>query len=154
MMKKVIILVMTLTLILGISGCNKINETFNDTYEEGDIEVFIDIEYESNIILAKDDLDIYIDNHKFYAIGNGEDKTYTFNLTPGEHTVKIAEGENHIASEEINVEKDGDAFIFTVKNHMNKVELSLKDNYNYYEKVEEAESKMDNLMDKLEEDEE
>ncbi len=99
------------------------------TFEEGDTRMYLCMDYESNLLMAKDDIDIYIDNKKFYTIKNGVEQTYTIKTVPGTHTIKLSHGFVS-ASEKIELKNDGDVFLFSIKNHTSKIDLALTYSYN------------------------
>lgn len=130
-----IIFISLLLLLCGLfTGCQQAQDIIGqDTYQEGNKEVGIEIEYKSNLIVAKDNLDIYIDNHKFYVVENGNTNTNKYMLNKGKHTLKVSAGTFHSNSVEFEVKNTGDIFTFSTKNHLNNVELWLTNSFNYYE---------------------
>lgn len=130
-----IVFIGIIILLMGLfTGCQKAQDIIGqDTYKEGNNKVGIEVKYESNFILAKDNLDIYIDNHKFYAVENGTTNINKYLLTKGKHTLKVSAGTFHSNAVEFEVKNTGDMFTFSTKNHLNNVELWLTKSFNYYE---------------------
>lgn len=119
--------------ILAFTGCGeKTSGLDEDYYVEGNQEVLVVIDYESNLLLAKEPMDIYIDNHKFYTVDNGDSNANIYMLTKGTHVLKVASGRYHYASEEFEVKNTGDYFSFTLKNDVSTVELSITESGNQY----------------------
>jgi hypothetical protein len=117
-----------------LTGCKKASDVMGvDSYQEGNKEVVITINYEGNLLFARDNLDIYIDNHKFYTVANGDENSNKYNLAEGTHTLKISAGLLHSKSVDFEVANTGDVFCFSTKNHLNHVELWMTESGNYYE---------------------
>lgn len=132
-MKKVCYMVLMIIVIFSLSGCEKkTNGLDKDYYVEGNQEVMIEIDYKSNLFLAKDDMDIYVDNHKFYTVSNGDTNINYYKLTMGTHVLKVATSTYHYASEEFTVENTGDIFSFSIKSHLNSIDLTMTNAGNYY----------------------
>lgn len=134
-MKKIIIYVMMLwSALLMLNGCGQETSGIDkDYYKEGKQEVVLGISYESNMFFAKEDMDIYIDNHKFYTVSNGDTNTNIYKLTKGTHVLKVASGVYHYAAEKFTVKNTGDCFAFSIKNHMSSVNLTMNGFVNKYE---------------------
>lgn len=103
-----------------------------DHYTEGNEEVVISIEYDANLLFAKEIMDIYIDNHKFYSVDNGDTNVNIYKLTKGTHELKVSSSIFHSDSEKFEVENTGDFFEFSIKNSTNRVQLSMTTSGNYY----------------------
>ncbi len=121
----------------GCDSCDTeaVSEFFEEAaapleYERGDTQITISIDYEANLLLAKDNLDVYLDSEHVYTIENGSYETYTFDTVPGEHTLKLSRGLFTSASQSCKVEKSGDVFLFSVKNSNSGIELALTNSYN------------------------
>lgn len=131
--KIVVLGVLMLMSILAFTGCGeKTSGLDEDYYVEGNQEVLVVIDYESNLLLAKDPMDIYIDNHKFYTVDNGDSNANIYMLTKGTHVLKVASNKYHYDAEEFEVKNTGDYFSFTIKNDASKVTLSITESGNQY----------------------
>ena len=120
-------------IIIYTTGCATIHDFANqDYFKEGNQEVAIVINYEKNMLLAKEQLDIYVDNHKFYSVKNGDSNDNVYKLSTGTHVLKIVSNNKHFAAEEFIVENTGDSFVFNVKNHMDSITLGLDTKFNIY----------------------
>lgn len=132
-------MIMIMFVLTGV-GCEKINENTTlmqegNGYKQGEKQCVINIDYQPNLIFAKDNLDIYIDETKVYTIANGEEKMYTFSLAKGEHTLKLSSGMFHSKKITFEIKDNGDVFAFVAKNHTNKLELWLSESFNYYTSI-------------------
>ena len=71
MKRKLMYIFLVIFSMLAVSGCGKETGGIGeDYYVEGKQEVTLQITYEENIFLAKENIYIYIDNHKFYTLKN------------------------------------------------------------------------------------
>ncbi len=136
----IVLVLLASVMCLTATGCDScdteaVSDFFEDMassleYERGDTRITISIDYKANLLLAKDNLDVYLDSEHVYTIENGSDETYTFDTVPGEHTLMLSRGLFTSASQSFKVEKSGDAFLFSVKNSNSGIELALTNSYN------------------------
>lgn len=132
--RRLMYIFLVIFIMLVISGCgNKTSGMDEDYYVEGNQEVILEIMYEKNFLFAKENIDIYVDNHKFYTVTNGDDNINKYNLTKGKHVLKVSSGIYHYAAEEFTVKNTGDMFVFSIKNHTNSIDLALTESANFYE---------------------
>lgn len=105
----------------------KLGDIFSsgDPYLDGEYKTILYFDYEDNLILAKDNMDIYVDGQKCYTVLHGSVNANVYNLDEGKHNVKVTSGMFHSDDEDIYVKKSGQIFYFHIKNHTTEVELSL-----------------------------
>ena len=135
MKKQIGIIGLIIVLLMSIAGCGKATKTDGldkDYYQKGAQQVRLDVEYKANFLMATESMDIYIDNHKFYTVNCGDSCNNEYSLTKGDHVLKVASSTTHYASQQFTVENTGDIFYFSIKNHLNSVDLSLTDSGNSY----------------------
>ncbi len=85
-----------LVLALGIGGCGN-DEVSQEVLQSDGSPVSITIECESNLILSRYDLDVYVDDAQQGSLDHGTTKTFELDLSDGSHTLRITEkGDNSV----------------------------------------------------------
>lgn len=85
-----------LVLALGIGGCGN-DEVSQEVLQSDGSPVSITIECESNLILSRYDLDVYVDDSLQGSLDHGTTKTFELDLSDGTHTLRITEkGDNSV----------------------------------------------------------
>lgn len=85
-----------LVLALGIGGCGN-DEVSQEVLQSDGSPVSITIECESNLILSRYDLDVYVDDAQQGSLGHGTTNTFELDLSDGTHTLRITEkGDNSV----------------------------------------------------------
>lgn len=111
-----------IALSLCFTGCTDESEDPKSS-AVADTQLNLVIDYEANLVMAKDPADIYIDGEKQFSVLNGETNYSEVMVSHGNHTITVDCG-GYTDSEEIAVESSSQAYQFHKKNHTSYVELS------------------------------
>ena len=91
------LLVIVLSSLFLLSGCNS-NEVNNDSTTNKNIEnknaVDFKIDFDSNWIFSKYDVEVFIDNTSQGVLTHGQDAEYKLNLSPGTHTFSVTKSDD------------------------------------------------------------
>lgn len=128
-MKKLLIRIFSMLLagsLLLLSGCGK--KAAPDSTEEVPVyQLYLDLTFESNLLLARYDLDVSFDGTKIAKLPHGENYTCLLEKVPrGEHKIKFVKaGESSpSAAETVDVQQD---MTFKCTLHTNGSSIEIKD---------------------------
>lgn len=94
--QKVLLAACIFVLAFVLSGCGDQEET-HDTNQANGQPVSITIECESNLLLSKYDLDVYVDDEYQGSLDHGTSKTFDIGLSEGDHVLRVSkEGDSGV----------------------------------------------------------
>lgn len=130
-MKRRFIPVLLFTMfIMLVSGCTK---EIPDSQKK-DCTLYLDIAFESNIFLDRNDVNIYIDETKAGSADHGEDFSALLTVKEGKHTLLIYRRDDHdVRTSKSFTLKDNSTIQCSIKTHSRSIELN---DYTFTESIE------------------
>ena len=128
-----VISALALAAVMAVSSCGGGSSSSNPagaavTYatQKSQCSVEIDLNIAENIIMAKYNIDIYIDDDKMGTYSNGTGDHLTGTMEAGSHTLKcVKSGDSSVSGElTFRVSEDGQVFAFGIIAHTDYIEIN------------------------------
>lgn len=129
-MRKMAILLFALVLVFALGGCESDSKRSEQEAAgiQGEHAVSITIACESNILLSRYDLDVYLDDELLGSLDHGTTKEFSLGLDDGTYDLCIAERGNRDVDGNLSFTIDGDSALkYRAKCTQDQVELSQVD---------------------------
>ena len=123
MTKRALSIACALLFAVSVSACGG-DEEVTEEARVGDRTVSITVECESNLLLSRYDLDVYVDDVHQGSMDHGTSKTFDVSLNDGDHTLRITEKDDSSVDGSVDFSVNGDTSLkYKVKCTGSQVEI-------------------------------
>ena len=128
MRKSIVSLLAVMLFVTLLSGCSSAETNSKDVKENPVVvpkhQLYLDVEFESNLLLAIYDVDVYVDEEMVGNIPHGKNFTKLLEVDEGSHLIRFEnEGDSTVTAEKKIDVKNDMTFKCTIKGHSDEIEF-------------------------------
>jgi len=140
-------------MVIGMSSCGDTEATNKTDIGQPTYDIFMEIEFDGNLLFSKYDVDILIDDIEYLNLDHNVDGTFSVELEEGEHTLTVKKEDDRSVDGNANFSISEDATLkYIIYCSKDKVEIEEKTEEKLSSKEDKKSSDSEELISEVDDD--